>query len=458
MEENMKKLTYYVMLGLVAVLCIFMLCIGIRIVTKNVIVEKLNINNEVTQFILKGVQTADVIDEATGDMFVSIDWEELYPFAENDTEKATQKETNSSLIDRYQSKVRSITNVINDYCTTYLMNRTQFVETAYAYDSAMGWTITPSSATDGVVFLKNGYLAQTHGQSDVSAITENVVDFKEYLDAQGVQLLYVQAPVKMSMTNKQLPAGMEDYANENADQLLAEIEAKGVDTLDFRPMMYDISEDFYGAFYRTDHHWKTTTAFQMAGVLAKYLNEQYGFQFDEDYYDISHYDVEHYPDYFLGSLGKKVTLAMTEPEDYDLIVPKFDTGFAIQIPERDIDMQGIFEDTLLDYRHLQEIDYYDENCYASFMNRNDATASIQNLMPTCNEGKRILFIKDSYSTPLIPYIALGVEYVDTLYEIRYTGSVRSYVESIKPDLVIVMYSADNVVGDGNGRTSAFNLQ
>lgn len=458
MEENMKKLTYYVMLGLVAVLCIFMLCIGIRIVTKNVIVEKLNVNNEVTQFILKGVQTADVIDEATGDMFVSIDWEEMYPFAENDTEKTIQKENNSSVIDRYQSKVHSITNVINDYCTTYLMNRTQFVEQAYVYDSVMGWTITPTSAIDGVVFLKNDYLAQIHGQNDVSAITENVIYFKEYLDTQGIQMLYVQAPAKMSMTDKQLLAGMEDYANENADRLLAGIEAKGVNTLDFRPLMYDISEDFYGAFYRTDHHWKTTTAFQMAGILAKYLNEQYGFQFDEEYYDLSHYNVEHYPDYFLGSLGKKVTLAMTEPEDYDLIVPDFDTNFAIQIPERSIELQGNFADTLLDYRHLQKIDYYEENCYASFMNRNDATASIQNLMPTCNEGKRILFIKDSYSTPLIPYIALGVEYVDTLYEIRYTGSVRSYVDSIKPDMVIVMYSADNVSGDGNGRTSVFNLQ
>ena len=149
---------------------------------------------------------------------------------------------------------------------------------------------------------------------------------------------------------------------------------------------------------------------------------------------------------------------MSEPEDYELIVPNFETDFSIQIPEREIDLKGSFEDTLLDYRHLAEVDYYNENCYASFMNRNDATATIHNNAPTCNEGKKILFIKDSYSTPLIPYIALGVEDVETLYEIRYTGSVRSYIESVQPDMVIVMYSADNVGGDGSGRTSVFNLQ
>jgi hypothetical protein len=338
------------------------------------------------------------------------------------------------------------------------MDRTWFVEKAYGYDAMIGWTLTPASATDGVVFLENGYLAQTHAKSDVSAITENVVSFNDYLEDLGIDFLYVQAPVKISTTDKQLPAGVSDYANENADEFIANLENHGVDILDMRPYMYDISSDYYGAFYRTDHHWKTTTAFQMAGVLADYLNDNYGFEFDEGYYDISNYTVEHYENYFLGSLGKKVTLAMTQPEDYDLIVPNFSMNFRIQIPERNIDLQGDFKDTLLDYRHLETVDYYNENCYASFMNRNDATGSIQNLETTCNQGKRILFIKDSYSTPLIPYIALGTEYVDTLYEVRFTGSVRSYVESIQPDIVIVMYTASNVSGDGEGKTTVLNLE
>ena len=222
--------------------------------------------------------------------------------------------------------------------------------------------------------------------------------------------------------------------------------------------MFDIASDFYGAFYKTDHHWKTTTAFQMAGVLAEYLNNNYKYDFDSDYYNLDYYKVEHYVNYFLGSLGKKVTLSKADPEDYDLIVPDFDTNFSIQIPERYIDQTGAFKDVLLDYRHLQTIDYYNENCYASFMNRNDAVASIHNNAPTCNNGKKILFIKDSYSTPLIPYIALGVEDIETLYEIRFTGSVRTYIDQVQPDMVIVMYSADNIMGTGEGNTVPFSLE
>ena len=40
----------------------------------------------------------------------------------------------------------------------------------------------------------------------------------------------------MSPVNKMLPAGVEDYSNENADQLIEKLEAYDVDTLDLRPL------------------------------------------------------------------------------------------------------------------------------------------------------------------------------------------------------------------------------
>lgn len=439
------------------VLCIFMVTIIARLFIKNIVVEKLNVSNDFTVWALQGVSTVDAVDEVTGDTFAQIDWEKMYPF-QNQSQDVEATEKKESLISRYKQKVKYIENVVNDYCTSYLTHRTFFVEKAYAYDSLIHWNMTSKSEADGVVVLQNGYLAQTHNECDIAPLAEHVNSLKDYVESQNIDFLYVQAPAKMSPVNKMLPAGVEDYSNENADQLIEKLEAYDVDTLDLRPYMFDIASDFYGAFYKTDHHWKTTTAFQMAGVLAEYLNNNYKYDFDSDYYNLDYYKVEHYVNYFLGSLGKKVTLSKADPEDYDLIVPDFDTNFSIQIPERYIDQTGAFKDVLLDYRHLQTIDYYNENCYASFMNRNDAVASIHNNAPTCNNGKKILFIKDSYSTPLIPYIALGVEDIETLYEIRFTGSVRTYIDQVQPDMVIVMYSADNIMGTGEGNTVTFSLE
>lgn len=439
------------------VLCIFMATIVARLFIKNIIVEKLNISNDFTIWALQGVSTVDAVDEVTGDTFAQINWAELYPFKNQSADEQTY-ELKESLISKYKQKVKYFENVVSDYCTSYLVNRTYFVEKAYAYDSLIDWNMTSKSEADGVIVLQNGYLTQTHDECNIEPLAEHVNNLKEYTKSQGIDFVYVQAPSKMSTIDKMLPAGVEDYSNENADHLIQKLKAYDVDTLDLRPCMFDISSDFYGAFYKTDHHWKTTTAFQMAGVLAEYLNNNYKYDFDSEYYDLDHYKVEHYSNYFLGSLGKKVTLSKADPEDYDLIVPTFKTDFTIQIPERYINITGTFNDTLLDYRHLQSVDYYNENCYASFMNRNDAVASIHNNMPSCNIGRKILFIKDSYSTPLIPYIALGVEDVETLYEIRFTGSVKEYIDQIQPDMVIVMYSADNIMGTGEGNTVPFSLE
>ncbi len=455
----MKKLQKFIINIFVAILVTFMISILARIIIKNIIVEKLNISNDFTVWALQGVSTTDAVDEVTGETFAQINWAELYPF-QNQSNDAQIIETNKKeeLLSKYKQKVKHVENVVNDYCTSYLVKRTYFVEKAYAYDSIIHWNLTSTSGSDGVITLQNGYLTQIRDKCDVTFLAENVKDLKDYTEAHDIDFLYVQAPSKMSYTDKMLPAGVNDYSNENADQLIQKIEMDHVDTLDLRPYIFDLAADYYGAFYRTDHHWKTTTAFYMAGILADYLNENYEYEFDSFYYDLNNYQVEHYSNYFLGSLGKKVTLSKANPEDYDLIVPAFDTDFAIQIPERYINLTGTFQEVLLDYRHLQSIDYYNENCYASFMNRNDAVATIHNNAPTCNKGKKILFIKDSYSTPLIPYIAEGIEDVETLYEIRFTGSIRTYIDQMKPDMVIVMYSADNIKGTGDGDAVPFNLQ
>ena len=309
MEKRIRKVTFGICCSLIAVLCAFMISIVARIVTKNIVVELFHVNNEITKFILQGVQTADVIDEATGDMFRQIDWAALYPFEETGNELAESGniQQKSSVLSRYNGKVGHIKNVVNDYATSYLINRTKFVEKAYGYDAVMGWKLTPAKAADGVVFLENGYLAQMHNKSDTEIIAGNMESLQVYLQKQNIDFLYVQAPTKMSIGDKQLPAGMQDYANENADVFIESLQEAGISVLDLRPKMYEIAQDYYGAFYVTDHHWKTTTAFQMAGVLAEYLNDQYGYEFDKNYYDIDNYCIEEYKNYFLGSLGKKVT-------------------------------------------------------------------------------------------------------------------------------------------------------
>lgn len=303
----------------------------------------------------------------------------------------------------------------------------------------------------------NGYLTYVSNKINVDGMVAHMTNFHKYLKESDIPLLYVQAPSKVSPVNPDLPAGVNDATNENMDTLLKELEVQQIDCLDLRQYINENFEEYEDAFYKTDHHWKTTTAFGAVGVLTDYLNQYYDFEFSPKLKDTSMYHRAVYHDYFLGSQGKKVTLGIAEPEDYELMEPLFETSFSIEIPERNIQMTGSFQDVILDYRHLETIDYYRENCYASFMNRNDAFARIINNNPMCNQNKKILIIKDSYSTPFIPYLALGVEEIVTVYELLFDGSIRTLVEEEQPDLVIVMYSATSM-GDARTHTSFYNLE
>lgn len=441
----------------VIVMMVFMLSIFTRIITKNIIVEKLKINNSITQFIMKGMSVMDAMDEATGEFYTDVDWEKLYPFKQKKDTVDTVVAEKEKIVDAYIGKVQHIKTVLQDYCDQYLMGRVKFVEQAYAFEKLFQWTLIPYGSDNGIVIKDDGYMTYVSDKMDVTDMVDHMGGLHNYLEEKEIDMLYVQAPSKISPSNPGLPPGVKDYTNDNIDNLLEGLSLKDIDYLDLRQFIVEGYDSYEDAFYKTDHHWKTTTAFRAAQVVAEYINAKGYISIDESKIATEQFDIETYEKYFLGSQGKKVTLAVAEPEDYQLVVPKYNTDFTIRIPERNIDMQGDFKNTLLDYRHLQTIDYYNENCYASFMNRNDVYSKIINNDADLDE-KKILIIKDSYSTPLIPYLALGVKEIDTIYELLFEGSIQTYIEETEPDLVIVMYSSTSMSADVSSHSAFYNLQ
>lgn len=459
MKRNPIKASVYIILG---ILYLFMASIFLRIVTKNILVEQLGISSKATQFILSGMSTMDAVDEVTGELYNKVDWNALYPFSEQ-TEITTQnvpeqQNTLRQVYSKYTQKLLQIKNVINDYCNEYLVGRVPFIEKAYSYEKLIQWSLIPTNSDNGIIRKDDGYLTYVSGQIDTSDMANHLSDLNKFTNEINIPLLYIQAPSKIDPDNPDLPAGVSDFTNDNIDQLLSQLDQKQVKYLDLRDYVKQNYEVYEDAFYKTDHHWKTTTAFEAVYELVKYLNTEFDFQINADYLQKDNYTLQIYEKYFLGSQGKKVTLAVAQPEDYQLIVPDFETQFSVQIPERNIDISGDFSNTLLDYRHLQRIDYYNENCYASFMNRNDAYAKIINLEKENVAEKKILFIKDSYSTPFIPYLALGVRQIDTIYELLFTGSIQTYIEETKPDMVIVMYSSSSMSSNVESHSAFYNLQ
>lgn len=259
--------------------------------------------------------------------------------------------------------------------------------------------------------------------------------------ASGAQLLFVQAPVKVDAYGDEEVNGKLDFSNQNADELLAGLRANGIEVMDLRENLHEAaptSEAYHRFFFRTDHHWRPQTALLATDLLAQRLQAA-GIPIERAAYNPVRYQVETRPAFFLGSQGKKVTLAKTEPDDFDVVTPDFPVKLHVEMPSLDVDTTGGF-DLLLDPRQIERKDYYYLNPYAFYGHGDVPLMRIKNLNQPDN-GKKILFIRDSFCDTLVPYFALGCRRLVSLDLRHFTGSLETFIREEKPDVIVVMYTA-----------------
>lgn len=294
-----------------------------------------------------------------------------------------------------------------------------------------------------VARLDNGSLAfqnLTTAPTDQSAHAQAIADLRDYakenLDA---PLLYIQAPQKID--TDQLPDGMQNYGNQDADQLLDALSDLGVDTLDLRPALREAAKDPEAPsfFFRTDHHWTPEGAFLGYQVLSAALEERYGYGADPQYLETESYEIATYNNWFLGSQGKRVGTLYDGVDSINLWKPKFPTNFTYSSPAFFNDRTGPFETSLLFPERLEPKDYFGGNPYTLYSGGDYPLARMyNNLNP---DGPRVLLIRDSFSCALAPFLALQCGELMTMDMRYFTDDLASYLDWLQPDLVLVMYSA-----------------
>jgi hypothetical protein len=407
---------------IVGIMILFMVSILLRVFTINILIEKFHIDNTFTRIVFLNGRPPDAITEIN-----NIDWERLYPFRDSLI-------ININTFDKYLAKIHNVQGPINDYLTEGLLYCTHFVEMAFNCENFYGWKLHET-----VYDIGDGWLTKVLEKTDNRALTTAIEELNEYLKKSDIAFLYVQNPYKICRRDSLI--GINDFSNENADNLLDELSLNNIPFLDLRENIHEENLDHHELFYKTDHHWKAETGLWATKIISRELNERFGFEIDLNTFDPSRYRFDVYKNYFLGSLGKKVTLARVDPDDGVLIYPKFDTNVSLQIPTRNINATGAF-DIFYWQDQINEIGYYNKSFYEAYLYSNNAVTIIHNHL--LHDGKKILFIKDSFVVVVAPFVGLGVEHVELL-DLRYfTGSVETYIEQHKPDIVIVMYNPDAI--------------
>lgn len=287
--------------------------------------------------------------------------------------------------------------------------------------------------------LDNGQMTYIIPELDMEPIAANTVDFARAMEEREIPFLYVNLLFKVDESDKQLPAGVEDYSNENADRFLAILRQAGVDCLDLREREKAHGLDHYSRFFPSDHHWTPETGLWAAGEVAAALSERDpSFAYDPAIFQPESYDCETYEKVLVGSCGRRVGTWYIGPDDLDVLTPKFETLLRFSVPSQELLREGSFAETMLFPEMLEQQDRMNSDSYDVYCGSVYDALRIENLQG--GNGKRLLVLDDSFSLVVVPFFSLVYAQVDYLDLRLWDGDLLQYIDEMQPDAVLILYN------------------
>lgn len=366
------------------------------------------------------------------------DWAAIYPFDEKyvfDFVSDEPVQTEEVKEWTFSDTVKTAESRVDYFTSNLLFGRMKFVEANALFNKSVGMKII--SGNDTVVAMTNGYLTFQEMEMDTEYAAKSFKWFSDNLAQKGIGCKYIQLPSKESPYENRMPVGIIDNNNINADSLLENMKKENAPFVDFRVLLNSSTDNWYGSFFRTDHHWLPETGVWAAGKIAEILNKEFGYDIDTDIGNTDRYNVKVYKNYCLGSQGRAATLKYADPEDISLITLKNRSDFTVRYDSDDA-ITGDFCTSEIDMKALERIDYYNLSPYSAYLYGNHAVTSIRNNQ--LHNGKRLLVLSDSFSRCVIPFLSQEIEYIDVVDRRYFSGSIMNYIEQFKPDTVLVAYN------------------
>ena len=171
--------------------------------------------------------------------------------------------------------------------------------------------------------------------------------------------------------------------------------------------------------YKTDHHWTTRAGFYAYCKLEDYLTQIFQCDVDSRIGDINNYNIEVYEKWHLGSNGQRTGIYFAGIDDFELIVPKFET--TIQ-REKTI---GTMQELVYNRKPLQNKEYTSRYTYDYVLDA--ALGNYRNL--DCKNDLKILIVTDSYGKAVNPFLIMGFSEVRFLYNRESEQLTKDYIDS-----------------------------
>lgn len=291
---------------------------------------------------------------------------------------------------------------------------------------------------NNVIRLNNGMLCLNESVLAVDGAAEGIARFSGFVEEQGGEFLYVQAPFKMDLKGELLPRGLTYNPNVSADQVLLELDRNGVDTLDLRPFVSATPELVSRYFLFTDHHWNYTGAF----VGFRQIMEELARRYPDRGIDLSLTNLERWESHtvegrFLGSAGRRVGALFAGMDDFTYYTPRFETEQSHAVPSQGRFTQGSFQEAILWQEYLENEEEFRKGAYSLSLGTDYSLSQLRN--GGASSDLKLLILKDSFSLPLVGYLSTAFQEIDVI-DPRIFGesTVAEFVAWTRPDVVLLV--------------------
>lgn len=336
-------------------------------------------------------------------IYVEDRWYKEYPLEENPVE-------------RYEKKISELKRRIDNSCTVSFPWSRCIDDVVSRYkNDIIGYNIDAVSST---------YEAYKYVQAPCS----NVATFGHELEKEGYEFLYIQTPSKDSVIYCQGREG------EIGELIILERSRMFMDALGKTEVnVMDIAlEPGLSLQYDKSNHWSPADCLLCASLIAKELNENYGFDFNIGDYDISGYIdlMDIYPE-------REKAIEKNCGYVFALPVPAKDTFYTITYAEEEV-WEGNFQETLI--KPTEEWNLSGDAYHNVYRMNNSLIYEIHNEESETNKGKKLLVIGDSFNWPVSSYLSVGIEDIVVIHNATFTGSLMTYIRQMEPDIILMIYN------------------
>ena len=341
---------------------------------------------------------------------------------------------NCSPWDYFAARIRSVDNYLagNIYGATEL----GYFNSSFQY--ALGKRMINTGASQ-MLTLNSGHLFDIQNYVSMEDAVKNIQDMRAA--AGDVPFLFVYEHPTIYSPD-QMPAGYDvlDHSDEIAAEVVSRMAETDIPMLDSRDVLTATGLPLSAYLMYTDQHWATRASLIMAQRIAQELTDMTGIDLEPEKLDISQFNTQTFPKLFLGKYGQRVGTGNIDPDNITIYWPKYDTSirrytnYLGDVTE----IEGSFYDSVIRWKYLQPDAGKTWNIKAYF----DYGLTENHDIYTNPDGApcTILLLKDSYSASIGSFLSLVADQVVAVDLRRSELRLQEWVESCKPDAVVVAYS------------------